>query len=217
MKKQLTPEEAKKMFSDIHNSLKPKMKPKPLELNDDINAHLKISVPIEIEHKYLINPEIFKEMYPNLKPKFLSTQAYIQIEEPNLSQLRIATLTYNDYTLPPSKDEIGVINIKGIRVGASRPEFEFKCDPELAKSMITLASKTLQKYRYHFWYDNLMWVADEYLNNNKGLWIAESEIPSEDFEFKIPEFVIKDVTEDERYYNKNLVNNPYCNWRRLSP
>jgi hypothetical protein len=53
MKKQLTPEEAKKMFADIHNSLKPRMEPKPLELNDDINAHLKISVPTEIEHKNL--------------------------------------------------------------------------------------------------------------------------------------------------------------------
>ena len=78
---------------------------------------------------------------------------------------------------------------------------------------MSIASKFIRKYRYHFWYDNLLWVADEYLGDNQGLWIAESEIPSEDFEFKIPEFCIIDVTNDERYYNKNLVNAPYCNWK----
>jgi CYTH domain-containing protein len=168
---------------------------------------------MEIEHKFLVNPSVFKAMYPNLKPKFLSTQAYLQVNEPNISQVRVATLTYDDYTIPPSQGEIGVINVKGIRTGASRPEYEFQCDPSVAKGMMGIASKFIQKYRYHFWYDNLLWVADEYLGDNQGLWIAESEIPSEDFEFKIPEFCIIDVTNDERYYNKNLVNAPYCNWK----
>ena len=70
---------------------------------------------MEIEHKFLVNPSVFKAMYPNLKPKFLSTQAYLQVNEPNISQVRIATLTYDDYTLPPLQGEIGVINVKGIR------------------------------------------------------------------------------------------------------
>jgi adenylate cyclase len=170
---------------------------------------------MEIEHKFTIDQRKLRELYPSLKPKFLNEQAYLEINEPNISQARIATLTFDKYTLPPSQAEVAVINIKGKRFGASRPEFEIKIDMYQAKAMMALTSKKIRKYRYHFWYEGLIWFADEYLGNNEGLWIAEVEIPSEDFEFKVPEFVIRDVTEDERYYNKNLVNNPYCNWKEM--
>jgi CYTH domain-containing protein len=154
-------------------------------------------------------------MYPNLKPKFLNIQGYIQTSEPEISQMRIGILTFDNHTLPASQKEVSVINIKGKRIGASRPEFEIKIDMHQAKAMMAIISKKIRKYRYHFWYEGLTWFADEYLDNNKGLWIAEVEIPSEDFQFAVPEFVIRDVTDDERYYNKNLVNNPYCNWKEM--
>jgi CYTH domain-containing protein len=221
MAKHYTAEETRRIFAIINNSLKGKMKPKAeIQKEKDemrlanVDSILK-TLPVEIEHKFVINPTILFSMYPRLKPKFLNIQGYIQTSEPGISQMRIGILTFDDHTLPASQKEVSVINIKGNRFGASRVEFEIPCEMEQALKLLSTTRRIIRKYRYHFWYEGLTWFADEYLGNNEGLWIAEVEIPSEDFEFKVPEFVIKDVTEDERYYNKNLVNNPYCKWKEM--
>jgi len=227
MAKHYTAEETRKLFANLAKAAKEtkekrikqkieKEKEKNImEMNTDVDKIIKALVPVEIEHKYLVNPDILFSMYPNLKPKFLNIQGYIQTSEPTISQVRIGILTFDDHTLPASQKEVSVINIKGKRFGATRSELEIPCDMEQAQKLLAMTNKKIQKYRYHFWYEGLTWFADEYKGKNEGLWIAEVEIPSEDFQFAVPEFVIRDVTDDNRYYNKNLVNNPYCNWKEM--
>ncbi len=47
---------------------------------------------------------------------------------------------------------------------------------------------------------------------NKGLILAEVELEDETQEIEIPEWINKEVTEDYRYYNSWLAQNPYTSW-----
>jgi CYTH domain-containing protein len=53
---------------------------------------------------------------------------------------------------------------------------------------------------------------DEFHGDNTGLVVAEIELESEDVDFEIPDWAGEEVTPDERYYNMNLVTNPFQNW-----
>jgi adenylate cyclase len=47
---------------------------------------------------------------------------------------------------------------------------------------------------------------------NKGLVIAELELDSRDTRFDRPSWLGPEVSEDPRYFNISLVNNPYSDW-----
>jgi adenylate cyclase len=51
-----------------------------------------------------------------------------------------------------------------------------------------------------------------FFGDNEGLIVAEAELQSEHQAFEKPDWVGKEVTSDPRYYNANLINNPYSNW-----
>jgi adenylate cyclase len=51
------------------------------------------------------------------------------------------------------------------------------------------------------------------MGENNGLKLAEIELQSINQEFKIPDWVGKEVTHDRRFRNANLVSNPYSNWK----
>lgn len=54
---------------------------------------------------------------------------------------------------------------------------------------------------------------DEFYGDNAGLVVAEVELSSEDEPFGKPDFIGEEVTGDRRYYNSQLLVNPYCRWR----
>ena len=57
-----------------------------------------------------------------------------------------------------------------------------------------------------------VWEIDEFFGENRGLIIAEVELESEDQVFPKPDWVGEEVTGDPRYYNANLIKNPYTKW-----
>jgi CYTH domain-containing protein len=59
----------------------------------------------------------------------------------------------------------------------------------------------------------LTWEVDEFEGNNSGLVLAEMEVHWEEQSFYEPDWVGKNVTEELRYYNFDLLNNPYQNWK----
>ena len=59
----------------------------------------------------------------------------------------------------------------------------------------------------------MTWEIDVFHDENEGLILAEIEMPNEEFEFHKPEYIGKEVTNDERYYNCNLAKNPYSEWK----
>jgi CYTH domain-containing protein len=153
---------------------------------------------IEIERKFLVNAEKFK-----------------QIEKPNKEFFR------QGYLLTDPKKTIrvrqtsdkGFITIKGISVGASRAEFEYEIPREEAKELLDqFAVSELSKYRTTILFEDKCWEVDEFLGKNEGLWVAEIELTSEDESFTLPDWVGQEVTGDAQYYNLNLTILPFQDW-----
>lgn len=67
-----------------------------------------------------------------------------------------------------------------------------------------MCDNTIIKTRHLVQYENHVWEIDQFFGNNDGLIIAEVELQSEDEKVIIPDWVIKEVSDDPKYYNSNL-------------
>jgi CYTH domain-containing protein len=107
----------------------------------------------------------------------------------------------------------GYLTVKGLTVGASRLEFEYEIPRRDADAMLELCEKPLiEKTRYKVTAEGFVWEIDEFYGENQGLIVAEVELESEDQAFTKPEWVGEEVTGDPRYFNSNLIRNPYTKW-----
>lgn len=105
------------------------------------------------------------------------------------------------------------LTIKGIAIGASRMEFEYEIPLQDANELLEICEKPLiEKTRYKVQEGGFVWEVDEFFRENQGLIVAEVELESEDQEFPKPDWVGEEVTGDPRYFNSNLIKNPYTNW-----
>lgn len=156
-------------------------------------------MPIEIERKYLVHPEKWKNLQ---KPKGeIYRQGYLLTDPHKTIRIR-------------KTDEKGFITIKGISVGAKRQEFEYEIPKSEAEELLNqFAVSELSKIRYKIVFENYLWEVDEFSGDNEGLIVAEIELSDEQETFKIPEWIATEVTEDERYFNSNLTVNPFKNWK----
>ncbi|MCK5537306.1 MAG: CYTH domain-containing protein, partial [Bacteroidales bacterium] len=104
--------------------------------------------------------------------------------------------------------------IKGKSVGASRLEFEYPIPLQDANDMLNNLCQTsfIDKIRYLVEHEGHVWEVDIFEGANKGLVVAEVELEREDETFTLPKWVKKEVTDDIRYFNSNLIENPYINW-----
>ena len=55
-------------------------------------------------------------------------------------------------------------------------------------------------------------MVDEFAGANAGLILAELELKSADQTFARPAWVLREVTDDGRYYNTYLAAHPYSSW-----
>ena len=60
--------------------------------------------------------------------------------------------------------------------------------------------------------EGFVWEVDEFFGENQGLIVAEVELESEDQAFEKPGWIGEEVTGDPKYFNSNLINNPYLKW-----
>lgn len=110
--------------------------------------------------------------------------------------------------------EEGFVTIKGITIGASRPEYEYEIPIKDANEMLDeLCEKPIiEKTRYRIPQGTLAWEVDEFEGGNRGLIVAEIELKDENQTVDFPDWVGKEVTDDPRYFNANLVKKPYTTW-----
>ncbi len=106
-----------------------------------------------------------------------------------------------------------VITIKGVNKGATRLEFEYDIPFNDCEQLLELCEQPLiEKTRYKIEFSGLIWEVDEFHGVNEGLVVAECELESEDQQIDKPSWVGEEVTGDARYYNSNLIANPYTSW-----
>ena len=72
----------------------------------------------------------------------------------------------------------------------------------------------LDKVRYLEEVGGHTWEVDEFLGANDGLLVAEVELKSQNEVVLMPRWAGAEVSGNERYYNSNLIMNPYCQWRK---
>ncbi len=110
--------------------------------------------------------------------------------------------------------ERAFLTIKGITTGATRAEYEYPIPLADCNAMLdTLAEKpVIEKKRYKIRQGDFTWEIDEFFGDNAGLIVAEIELQNEDQAFAKPDWVGDEVTADPRYFNSNLVRNPYTKW-----
>ena len=110
-------------------------------------------------------------------------------------------------------EDKGYLTIKGIAIGASRMEFEYEIPLQDADELLEICEKPLiEKNRYKLEHGGFVWEVDEFFGENQGLIVAEIELESEDQHFPEPDWVGEEVTGDSRYFNSNLIKNPYTKW-----
>lgn len=106
------------------------------------------------------------------------------------------------------------MTIKGLSIGATRPEYEYEIPHDEAKELLdNFSISELSKIRYKIMLGDKVWEVDEFLGDNIGLIVAEIELISEEESFSIPKWIDKEVTGEEKYYNSNLTIEPYTKWK----
>lgn len=152
----------------------------------------------EIERKFLVDLEKWNKLSKPAGHHY--RQGYL-LTDPNKT-IRVRLTDTNGY-----------LTIKGKSSGISRPEFEYEIPKEEARELLdNFSVSELSKTRYKIEYMNKLWEVDVFEKDNEGLIVAEIELELEKEEFEKPDWVAKEVTEDERYYNSNLTQYPFKNW-----
>ena len=154
---------------------------------------------IEIERKFLVTSDAFKRDF--VRKNYIA-QGYLNSTPERTVRVRI-------------KGETGYLTIKGKsnETGLSRFEWEKEIALAEAKALLQLCEKgIIEKNRYEVKVGEHLFEVDEFFGENEGLLIAEVELQSETENFEKPNWLGKEVTQDQRYYNSNLSKNPFLNW-----
>jgi CYTH domain-containing protein len=152
----------------------------------------------EIERKFLVHGNSWRTGEGNL-----IRQGYLHNEIDGTVRVR-------------TKGARAYLTIKGSVTGITRLEFEYEIPVEDANQILDeLCIKPLiEKIRYDINIGGFKWEIDLFLGQNDGLVVAEIELEDENQEFTKPDWVGKEVSDDFRYRNAYLVNNPYRNWKK---
>lgn len=147
----------------------------------------------EIERKFLVN-DLIHEVLRNHQPLAIC-QGYIY-DGSDGKTVRVRT-----------KGPKGYLTIKGKSSGISRTEFEYEIPHSDAVVLLDqFCEKTLIKDRYVVEFAGMTWDVDQFHGKLEGLIVAEIELEHEDQSFDHPKWLSEEVSDDERYYNVNLIN-----------
>ena len=152
---------------------------------------------VEIERKFLVRDDRWKALGQGV----LLRQGYLSSSPERIVRVRI-------------EGESAVLAIKGCTTGATRSEWEYPIPMADAQTFLDALCERpiIEKRRYRIPYEGLVWEVDEFLGDNAGLIVAEVELTSEGQVFAKPEWIDEEVTHDPRYFNANLLRNPYIQW-----
>lgn len=105
------------------------------------------------------------------------------------------------------------LNVKSARLGIQRNEYEYPLPIDDATAMLeSLCEGRVSKIRHFADLDGHVFEIDEFLDTNQGLVVAEIELPSVDADFPRPPWLGREVSDQPRYYNVNLIAHPYAQW-----
>lgn len=154
---------------------------------------------IEIERKFLVVSDAFKSE-ANRRTRII--QAFLNSDKSRIVRVRI------------SGDE-GFLTIKGepSEDGVSRFEWERQIPKSDAEALLKLCEEgIIDKIRYEVKAGEHIFEVDEFFGSNEGLIVAEVELSHISEVFLKPKWLGKEVTGQSKYFNSQLLKNPYKNW-----
>ena len=153
---------------------------------------------LEIERKFLVKNNAWQKGVKGIDYQ----QGYLSTDSSRTVRVRL-------------EGKLGKLTIKGKKIGISGDEFEYDIPANDAQYLLDNLCKkpTINKTRYKIPFKGLVWEVDVFYGQNKGLVIAEVELKSTEQKFKIPKWIGKEVTQDRRFRNANLVANPFSKWK----
>ena len=152
----------------------------------------------EIEKKFLVQGSGYKEQA--VKTHKIK-QGYISETKQSITRVRVS-------------DSNAYLTIKENKKEISKLEFEYSIPNEEGLYLLEnlCNNVAITKTRYIVKFEGFIWEVDEFEGENKGLVVAEIELDHENQKFDKPSWIGDEVTSDERYYNINLMINPFKKW-----
>lgn len=152
----------------------------------------------EFERKFLIADDGWRE---SVTGTLHCIQGYLASSPTSSVRVRIA-------------GERAWLNLKSAELGVSRYEFEYAIPLADARDMLAhlCGGRFVEKTRYYVPHDAHTWEIDVFAGDNDGLVIAEIELAAPDQDFERPPWLGAEVSHDARFYNINLINNPFKDW-----
>lgn len=152
---------------------------------------------IEIERKFLVTNDNWRQ---HTTSSLRMVQGYLGGNDNSSIRIRVC-------------GEQADINIKARVIGIQRNEYEYMIPITDAEEMLQLCDQPLiEKIRHQLDHAGHTWEIDEFFGVNEGLIVAELELGAVNEQFERPDWLGEEVTEDIRYYNICLVDNPYTSW-----
>ncbi len=152
----------------------------------------------EIERKFLVAGDFRADIVETLE----ISQGYLNSDPNRTVRVRMC-----------GKDAFITIKGPGSESGMSRYEFEMAIDPKEAAELIKLCEPGwIEKTRFIVPFGNHRYEVDVFKGKNLGLVVAEIELASEDEVFERPDWLGKEVTGLNDYYNSALAKRPFSEW-----
>lgn len=145
----------------------------------------------EIEKKFLVDTDhpAFKKLLTT-KPKKIA-QGYVSSNEKGVVRVRI-------------QDDTGYLTIKSANIGISRDEYEYEIPLADAEKLIrSMCDTVVRKKRYVFPLEHSLIVEVDVFEDIE-LTLAEVELPDVSATFEKPDWFLKEVSTDPKYFNNNI-------------
>jgi adenylate cyclase len=155
-------------------------------------------MPYEIERKFLVRDESWRA---SAGRAMSIRQGYLSRNGSTSLRIRLLDGVRAKLTIKSPVSEI------------RRLEFEYEIP--MADGTVLLGLReggVVEKLRYNLPCQDLVWEIDVFQGENRGLIIAEIELPHKDKIFEKPDWLGREVTSDRRYSSANLAKVPFQSW-----
>jgi adenylate cyclase len=153
---------------------------------------------LEIERKFIVNTDLWQ---PGDLAGSPIRQGYIAANDSTSVRVRVAKGRAR-------------LTIKASVSAITRQEFEYDIPVADGEELLKIClGSIITKTRYRVPFADHIWEIDRFHGDNDGLVLAEIELDDAAATFSRPPWLGVEVSDDPRYYNAALAQNPYCRWR----
>lgn len=148
---------------------------------------------LEIERKFLVKPHAIEQYFSSIE----ITQGYILKNEHGAVRIRIERVDNQS----PHAFLMSKVKVDEMSNYETLDEISLENAEVLIEKFTT---KVIKKTRFIKIVNGFKWEVDYFHQPNQGLILAEIELTSRDQKITLPDWIEREVTGEEKYYNSNM-------------